>query len=101
MDLLHFLPSLSEQILRTVALTCLSTAYPEEVALHAVAVVGGRGAAATPLQPLLGMLLTCLVGRSAQGVAAASWQRHVATVDGSCAVLRSLMDPGVCWGRVG
>ncbi|KAK9808862.1 hypothetical protein WJX72_005380 [[Myrmecia] bisecta] len=92
-DLLYFLPSISEVTLRTVALLALSSSYPIALATRAVAIVARRGNDADPAQ-FLSWLLTLLVGRSAHLPADGDWRRHTAVVEAACHAMQTYGKPG-------
>lgn len=93
MDLMYFYPTLTEAALRGVCHVSLSTAYPAALAERGIEIVGRR-AGWEAAAPVLGLLLSLVVGKAAHVRPHEDWARHQAVLSAAARCFASLPDPG-------
>lgn len=93
MDLMYFYPTLTEAALRSVCHVSLTTVYPAALAERALEIVGRR-AGGEAAAPVLGLLMSLLLGKAAHVRPHQDWSRHRAVLSAAARCFASLPDPG-------
>lgn len=94
MDLIFFLPTISEAIARTLALVCLSSAYSAAIATRIINVVAFRRQSDEDVSNVLSLLVSVLLAKVTKAKLDVAESRHDVLLRAVFVAMQRLGNPG-------
>ena len=93
-DLHFFVPTISEATARTCALVCLTSTYPEAVAIRIIDIMAARKQAGEDVATVLSLMVSVMLGKVTRKKLEIQESRHEALLGAVCRAMYRIGSPG-------